>query len=144
MDLTFQEKSIWTSLITTIVLFSVYFFLAFRVILNDDISDGPEKGVIGVIFVGVVIVFVIIETIVHIVLALQTLPEDEDERSRLIGLKATRNGAVLLGVGTWMAFFCLAFTGFDPMLVAHLLLSSFILAEIVRFSSQLIYFRMGV
>ena len=144
MDLTFQEKSIWTSLITTVVLFGIYFIMAFQVLAIDDLSEVPAKFTIGALFTGVVIAFVVIEVVVHIVLALSSPPEIEDERSKLISLKATRNAAIVLAIGVWLSFFGLAFTTYNPMIVAHLLLSFFIMAEIVRFSSKLIYFRMGV
>ena len=144
MDMTFQEKSIWASLITTIVLFGFYFVVAFQIILDDSVEGIPEKFSIGAIFTGVVIVIVIIEVVVHAILAITYPPEVEDERTHLIGLKATRNGAIILVVGIWLAFSGLAFTTYNPMVIAHLLLSSFILAEIIRFGSQLIYYRRGV
>ncbi len=143
MDLTFQEKSLWASLITTIVLFSVYFILAFQIILDPEIGDLPQRFSIGALFTIAIIVFVIIEAVVHILLAIIERPEKEDERARYISLKATRNGAVVLAIGVWLCFAALAFTTIAPMFIAHLLLSSFIIAEIIRFSSQLIYFRLS-
>ena len=144
MDLTFQEKSLWISLITTVVMFGIYFFLAFNIILNPDVEGIPERFSIGALFTLVVIVVVIIEAVTHTLLAIINKPDKEDERAKLVSLKATRNGAIVLAIGVWLSFASLAFSSMAPMLVAHLLLSSFILAEIVRFSSQLVYFRVGV
>ena len=144
MDLTFQEKSLWASLLTTLILFGVYFVLAFQIILNPEVGDLPERFSIGALFTITVIVVIVIETVVHTVLAITNRPDIEDERAKLISLKATRNGALILAVGVWISFAGLAFTGYSSMLIAHVLLSSFILAEIVRFSSQLVYFQRGV
>ncbi len=98
---------------------------------------------IAVFFISIIILIVVVEIILHILLAGFHRPEAEDERDQLIELRATRNAYYLLVAGVVtanIAFLVLA----APILVAHIILFFFILAESVAFITQLFYYRRGI
>ena len=104
-------------------------------------------GIVFLIFIGIsVVVRIIIQIIFHIINAIATREEKipaEDERDKLIKLKATRNsyyaftsGFVLsvlgLAVGMPVYGIFIAFVGFG------------LIAEIIDNGSQIYYYRKGV
>ena len=142
MKLSFKEKSIWISLIITILLFGIYFTLAFTVFTNPY---DPSTNLIG-LFVTVITVYIIIQIILQAAIALVHKKEAEsgaDERDHLIELKATRISYFILACGVWIAGTGMVILT-SQLLMAHIIILFFILAEVVGFSTQLFYYRRGV
>ncbi|NQU51941.1 MAG: hypothetical protein HQ522_05335 [Bacteroidetes bacterium] len=132
-------------LITTIFGWSVYQrHLAGRFDLTEDFSTW---GVIFLIFMGISIVArIVIYIIFHIINAIATRAEDipvEDERDKLIKLKATRNSHYIFSGG-----FVLAIVGLSVGMPVYWIFIAFIisglLSEIVDNGSQIYYYRRGV
>ena len=137
--MSFKEKSIWISLVSTIIIFGYYFLRIFQMANNEKVAHRE----IAVFFISIIILIVVVEIILHILLAGFHRPEAEDERDQLIELRATRNAYYLLVAGVVtanIAFLVLA----APILVAHIILFFFILAESVAFITQLFYYRRGI
>ncbi|MFT3699987.1 MAG: hypothetical protein QM831_42980 [Kofleriaceae bacterium] len=132
--LTFQEKSLWVQLVSTVVIYAVYFVLAVRM------GEGDPR--VGVLFVGTVIAMAVVNAVVHAVLAVMKRPEKADERDRQISLRATKYSYAVLTVGVWCALTVCAMT-LGTFWIAHVGLAAFILAEIVRFASQLVFYKRG-
>lgn len=142
MNMSFQEKSVWISLITTLLVFGYYFVKVIEWMTGGEIY-GPE--IIG-LFIVVVVAMIVIEAVSHIALALSSVKEAElyeDERDQLIELKATRNAYYLLASGVWVAAGSMLLSP-SPLMMANVILFFFILSEITGFSSQLFYYRKGI
>ena len=151
MDLSFQEKSILGSLIINVGLFGYYFFKVFEVFIY-----GTSEALLALpfILIGVVAAVVAVEIVYHVVIALASRPQDEDERDRLIEAKATRIAYFVLAAGCLTAVGHSLFAVFignssidrtiqNPIMTANLVVLSFILAEVVGFAMQLYYYRRG-
>ena len=132
-------------LITGIYSWEVYQrHLAGRFDLTEDIR---QWGIIFLIFIGVTIVArIIIYIIFHIINAIATRGEEipvEDERDKIIKLKATRNSHYVFSGG-----FVLAIVGLSLGLPVYSIFIVFIisglLSEIIDNGSQIYYYRKGV
>ena len=141
MSISFQEKSIWISLVITILLFGLYFVMAFIVFTNPY---DPNTNLVG-LFIGVIILYVIFQIVLHSLVAIVHKKEADkslDERDNLIELKATRISYFILVLGVWVTG-----TSMLPgssLMMAHIIMFFFVLAEIVGFLIQLFYYRRGV
>jgi uncharacterized membrane protein len=142
MYLSFQEKSIWFSLVTTIVIFGFYFGRVFRIFLDPRI---PGPALIG-LFIGTIVLIVLVQIAGQTILAVANRREAEkgkDERGRLVELKATRISYFILVLGVWVAGASM-FVSSAPLFMANIIMFFFILSEVVGYVAQLIYYRRGV
>lgn len=139
MNRSFQEKSIWISLATISLIFGYYFIRIFQMIAGNEI-DAIQSIVI---LITLIVLVIIVEIVFHIIIALRTKPEAKDERDRLIELKATRNAYFLLVFGIFISIGSIA-ASVQPFIVAHVIMFFFILSEIAKFLTQLVYYRKGV
>ena len=142
MNISFKEKSIWTSLIITIIVFGYYFTRVFN-LLNQTTADSAN---LIVLFIGVVIVMIILEIVSHIILAViykKEVNESSDEREKLIELKGIRISYWILIFGIFQAIVSLLMNK-PPLMVANIILLFFVFAQIVGESIKLYYYRKGV
>lgn len=151
--ISFREKSLWVSLLISLVIASVYgdnilaFLAAGEAVSGQDIS--------GLIF-RVVIAFIVLEVVLHIALAMKEqegsgLPEDERERN--YRLLANNVGYWVLSIGVIACisqqminssfgfavqneYTNLALAPFELKLVVI-----FWLSEVARFATELYYYR---
>jgi len=151
MDLSFQEKSIWVSVIAILVVFGYYFISIFSAAGSMTSAETIFR------FIGAIVILVIIEITLHILIAVTDVKGAEehdvvDERDRLVAIKANRNAYFVLTIGVFtlighfVASEMARYPGpdFTPLMSANLLLLIVVSAEIVNFSSQLYYYRKGV
>ncbi len=139
MNKSFQEKSIWISLITISLNFGYYFDRVFKMATQDEINVVENI----VLLISVIVMVIIVEVVFHIIIALRNKPQALDERDRLIELKATRNAYFVLAFGIFLPIACIA-ASVRPFIVAHVIMFIFVLSEIVQFLSQLLYYRRGI
>ncbi len=142
MNMSFKEKSIWISLIATIIIFGFYFSKTFPLFRNFD--DNNTEMVM--LFIGVVILMIIVQIISHIVLAVfnrKDAEAGEDERDKLVELKATRIAHFVLITGVWLTASCLLITK-SPLMLVNIMIFFFILSEVLGFIAQLFYYRKGI
>jgi hypothetical protein len=148
MDLSYQEKSILGTLLATVVVYGYYFTSALRHAGEFD------AGSIGR-FIFAVIAIVVIQIVYHIVLALESKPEPKDERDILIECKAYRNAYFSLATGAFLVISCVIMAVLmhdatpariivTPFLIVNLVLLFMVLAELVKYLSQLFYYRRGL
>lgn len=138
MGTTFQEKSAWIVLISKLVVFGIYFWVALRLHAND----APLPAFIP-LFGVVVVLLVALLAAGHVVAAIVSRPEDPDERDRLIAWRAESHASVVLAVGVLAGIACLILTGHDAW-TANVLLVFLVLSEVVKSVFQLVYYRRGV
>jgi hypothetical protein len=81
--------------------------------------------------------------VAHIFLTLLYRPEKIDERDKLIELRATRIAYFILIFGVFLSIGSVLIST-TPLITAHIVLFFFILAEVVKFITQLVYYRKGV
>jgi hypothetical protein len=136
MDLSFQEKSLWLTLASLIVAFGFYFGSA---IPGASVDVMPAQ--VGM-FVLAVALLVITQVVGHIVIAVVDRRPETDERDRLIGLKGTRNGAYVMATGVFLAL-CTTLLTDGNFVFTHVLLGSWVVAQLVETASQLLLYRRG-
>ena len=150
MDMSYQEKSIVGSLLAMVVVYGYYFAAALRDAGQPEFGGGNVGRL-----VLAVIAIVVIEVVYHIVLALESKPEPKDERDILIECKAYRNAYFLLAAGAFLVIGCVIMAGLardaaptriivTPFITVNLVLFFMVLAELVKFLTQLFYYRRGL
>ena len=142
MNLTFQEKSNWVSLIILSVVWVNYFSRIQPALSTGTINREESIG----LFIGAVVVLVILEVVAHIVLAVsnvKTADQPADERDKTISNKAGN-------IAGWVLAFCVVpigglamFKEVSSVLIANLLLLSLVLSQIVDYALALFYYRRG-
>jgi hypothetical protein len=103
----------------------------------------PDLAAAFGFLVGTTIMMIIVMTLSHTVIAILREPEKEDERDKVIGWRSTRNGYVVTTFGVW-GVLALVFAQAPLGVLAYALLGLFVLAELVRFASELVYYRLAV
>ena len=139
MNKSFEEKSIWISLLTISLIFGYYFVRIFQMAFQDDINVAQSI----VLLISVIVMVIIVEVVFHIIIALKDRPEALDERDRMIELKATRNAYFVLVFGIFLPMAGIA-AQVRPFIVAHVIMFIFVLSEITKFLTQLFYYRRGI
>jgi hypothetical protein len=95
------------------------------------------------LFIAAIVLLVVMQVAGLIVIAIIDRRPGADERSRLIGLKGTRNGAYVLATGVFGAL-CAGLLTEGNFIFTHVLLGSWVLAQLVETGSQLWLYRRGV
>lgn len=147
MDFSFQEKSAAISITAVLGVYGYYFY---SVLLGTGPAS-PQEMLFWMI--GLVVLLVIVEVCFHIVAAVLNPREAnaaEDERERLIALKAYRIGYLLMSVGVLLVLGRILFGSLvEPaevtlLSVANLLLFALVVAEVGHYGAALYHFRRGV
>jgi heme/copper-type cytochrome/quinol oxidase subunit 2 len=136
MDLSFREKSLWLMLVALVASFGFYF----ATVLPPSAADVLPHQVI--LFVIAVVMLVIMQIVGHIFIAIVDRRAETDERDRLIELKGTRNASYVLASGVFVAL-CAAMVTDGNFVFTHLLLASWVLAQVVEIGSQLFLHQRG-
>ena len=136
MGTSFQEKSLWLMLVSLIVCSGLYFGAGLP---SPSANVRPDQMVLFGLAVGLLVVLQIVGHLAIVVLDRRT---QTDERDRLIGLKATRNAAYVLATGVFFAL-CAALWTSGNFVFTHVLLGSWVLAQLVETGSQPYLHRRG-
>jgi hypothetical protein len=139
MEMSFREKSAWISLVLILAVFGPYFWFVGRALAGQAHVHGGTQF-------ALILLFVILEIVVHIAVAARS-PRDAnapmDERENLIDLKATRTAFYVLFGGALLSIFTLHFP-VNVWTLSQFVLFSIVIAELVKFGSQIVLFRRGV
>jgi hypothetical protein len=138
--MSFREKSAWISFVSILLVFSIYFAQAARVLIAGE-SRQPQVHLILVLVLGLVA----LEVVLHVAIAIQSPREarsPKDERERLIDLKATRVAFPVLLIGALCAILPVHLGGGRGVMVDAILLAV-VVAELVKFGAQIVYYRRG-
>jgi hypothetical protein len=135
--LTFREKSACLTALATMFVYVGYFYMTWNATMAAAVP----------VFIGSVVLIVIIMIVGHVVIAgfhspLDELDETPDERDREAALYAVRNAYYLLAVGIWLVPI-LAIMSFRTMVVVNTALAVFILSELTRLGSLIVFYRIG-
>jgi hypothetical protein len=153
--MSFREKSIWISLIGTLLIFGNYFL---NVISLGELPENEAKTMALELAVRAIFLIVFIEIVLQGLLAVRNQKAAKlgaDERDKLFEYKGNNIGYLVLVIGVFLTLGRIVFLEINPefaeqsnvlnvpLFTAHILLFSFIISEVVRFSSQLYYYRTG-
>jgi hypothetical protein len=134
MGLSFQEKSLWMMFVSLVAVFAFYFA---SVLPATALNVMPHQVVL---FTVVVALLVIVQIAGHIVIAIADRRTDTDERDAMIELKGTRNASYVLATGVFLAL-CAALLTDGNFVFTHVLLGSWVVAQLVEIGSQLFLYR---
>ena len=139
MEMSFREKSAWISFVLIVLVFGPYFWLVGRQLMGGaHVHGGTQFALIALFFV--------LEVVVHVAIAVRS-PRDarapKDEREDLIDLKATRAAFYVLFGGALMSIFTMHFR-VTVWIMSQFVLFSIVIAELVKFSRQIVLFRRGL
>ena len=141
------------SLIATLLIFGDYFLNVIS--LGVLPADAAKTAALG-LSLRALFLIVIVEIIFQGMLAVSNRKAAElgaDERDKLFEYKGNNFGYTVLVIGVFITLGRIVFLEINPefieqtngltipLLTAHILLFSFILSEVVRFSAQLYYYR---
>ncbi|HZM94499.1 MAG TPA: hypothetical protein VFB92_13800 [Vicinamibacterales bacterium] len=138
MEMSFREKSAWISLMLIVLVFGPYFWLVGR-------SFAGQTHVHGGTQFALILLFVVLEIVLHIAVAIQSPRDAEapsDERDNLIDLRATRVAFYVLFGGALISIFTLHFP-VNVWTLSQFVLFSIVVAELVKFGSQIVFYRRG-
>ncbi len=139
--MSFREKSAWISLMTLVVVFGAYFWTISQV-LAGEIGYRDSLP----ISIGLLVAFAVLEVVLHLVVVIQSPAEARaarDERERVIEMRATRIAFHVLVVGALACVYLMHVTTSAWAIGQHVLMA-IVVAQVVRFAAQIVYFRRGV
>lgn len=148
MDL--KERRILVSLIGSVLVLSIYSMLVYYKYIAGNTEVLNDLRFLGKSFLILIPVAIVIQIIIQIVFAIVTKiasDEDidpiEDERDKLIELKAIKISHYIFLIGFMLAMGCLAL-GMKPWVMIVVLISSGFVASVVNEILRLYYYRKGV
>lgn len=139
--MTFQAKSTVAMLGILTVIYGWYFATMLAAVGRTPVSEivyQPQMILVTIPLIVLAIIF-------HIAIAIAAPGEAgvTDERDRLIGLRGERLGGLVLAVGVFGGL-VLAMFGGDSFWIAHALLGTLVLAEMVTAATKLVLYRRGL
>ncbi|MFK8052543.1 MAG: hypothetical protein AB8F65_06185 [Woeseiaceae bacterium] len=138
-SVSFEEKSVWIQLIGLSITVGGYFWVA-----GHMLAAGVTHVAAYIpVFAVSVVLLVIILTGGHVLAAITSRSHEPDERDRVIGWRAESLSSWILGFGVITSILALG-SSVEPVWVAHLLLLSMLVTEIVRFILQIVFYRRGM
>lgn len=135
--MSFREKMAWIQMLATLAAYGVYFTIAF-----SRLASGHGQDLLG-LFIGLTIVVIILTGVPAAIVAMRTSKAEmrqADERERVIELKSAWYALMVLNGLLWVGVLGLLI-GFDPILMANLLLLVLVVSELVRWSARIIQLR---
>lgn len=151
--MSYKERSIWVSLAITLYIWFNYFSELYWSAQQNSLTTSSMQSAL----LTVVVMTIVLEILHHIVIAIidnKNANYDEDERDKQISLIGSQNAYYILSFTTITAVLHLLFPVMSQGLVDALNLpSEYVLiniiifgalsAEIIKFSTQVFYYRRG-
>ena len=141
-NVTFEEKSTWVSLATTVFIYAMYFSQVFEGLMNNSLNKGEVAG----LFIGSVVTMIIIQVVLQIILAARNSKEASrsgDERDRLFAMKAGYTSDWVLSFGVLIIAVHIFLNDLNSLWTANLLFLLFVVSQVVCYVMTLFYYRRG-
>ncbi len=145
----YSEKSVWVQLISMVVVLGGYFAVAGAMMANGVMALPAYVP----LFAAAVVLMVVVLVVGHLAALIgerlgggagsARSPDHRDERDRLIGWRAESNAAWIVGAGVICGISAMV-VGAAPVWVAHLLLGSMFVSEVLKYTLQIVYYRRGM
>lgn len=149
-NLSFREKSLLGSLLGLVVVSGLYFSRVLGVLLEGAEPSAASLAGLGIQLLVALIILQIIYQSVIAAFSPDEANEASDERDRQIAARAGNNaGIVLVVLMVGVVVHIMGNAWFEreelisPMIVAHLILLSLVVYQVVDYLSQLIAYRRG-
>lgn len=130
----YREKSAAAALVATLLGLGVYLAL---------VRGAAHPLAIVPAVIGMAVLMIVVLVAAHILMAALRQTDSGDERDMAIILRASHNAYLVLAVGAW-GIIGLALLGASLLTIANAAMIGFTLSEIVRYGSQLFYYRRGM
>lgn len=148
--MSFQEKRMIASIVTTLVVFGIYFLVIFGMYQDGRFSGEDAFSLLGksilVLIVGAIVLNIALTILFSIFLAIANRESNPsfvvDERDRQIELKASNISHYVFGAGFVLSMIAMA-TGQTPFLALNLIVGSFGVASLVECAIQIALYRRG-
>jgi len=151
--MSYKERSIWVSLVALVYIWFNYF----GEINTLHLAQQLTVDAVNDLLFDVVILTIFLEIVLQIIIVIidnKDANYNEDERDKLITLHGSRYAYGLLSVGVFLAVFYTVFPTLSSYVfptidlpnaykVMHLIIIFALAAEIVKFSTQIYYYRRG-
>ncbi|NOU70937.1 hypothetical protein GC098_05750 [Paenibacillus sp. LMG 31458] len=148
--MSFQEKKNIVSLITTLLIFSLYSMYVFQKYQEGSFHTSNAFSFWGAFILILIPVSILAKIIIHIVFSMintiatkEKEPRITDELDKLIELKSTRNSHYVFIIGFLLAMIPLVMDQ-PPYVMFIILISSGLLSEVIGVITQLFLYRRGV
>lgn len=138
MNASFEEKSVRVQLIATVVGLGAYFAIA-GLMIDAGVTALPA---FVPLFMATVVLMVMVLVIGHALAAVLGRPEPRDERDRLISWRAESKSSWVIVAGVFTAITGMVFS-VENLWIAHFLLLSVVLSQVLAFVLQIVYYRRG-
>ena len=137
IDASFRAKSAGVSLFTILII-GMYFIANVFTLLPSD--EPIPNGAVGLIITAVVLI-IVVEIVLQIVLFIGAGKiEERTERDDTVLARASRSAYLALTVGVFATAGAMV-AGFSPFKMGSVLIVSFLVAETVKFASQIVFHR---
>jgi hypothetical protein len=153
MNTTFQEKSTWISMLATAAVATWFFSQSIPLIFLEELAGREALRAFTGLGVAAVVLIVVLQVIGHILIAVISKPENDDERDRSIGLRSDQVGGIVLNVGVISTVGHILAAGFldqpsvvalaSPFGILNLLVASMVIAEICACLTRIWLYRRG-
>ena len=147
--MSYQEKSIYVFLISSIIMFALYCVYMFEMYQEGRFDGADASSLVGksiFVLIGVSIVVSIIVQIIFTIINTIVAKENEhsisDERDKLIDLKGMQFCFIAFGIGFLGSMGALAM-GTAPFMVFCLIIFSMFVGSIVGEITKLFFYRKG-
>ena len=135
----FEEKSVWIQFFSMVAVLGAYFAVAGTMLANGVMVLPAYVP----LFVLAVVLLSLVLAIGHILAAIVGRATSSDERDRVVGWRAESNSGWILAAGVLAAITCMVLS-VPTVWIAHLLLLSLFVSEVVKYILQLVYYRRGM
>lgn len=141
--MTFLEKSIVAQILSILAVYGFFGVRLWGFWDQPAMSTASASGTTAAgALIAITICMSVIGIISHVALALHARPEKSDERDRVIGLRGSRNAYGALALGVWGVLW-LAIAGVPHGALLYATMAAFVLSELVRLGSKLVYYKLG-
>jgi len=141
--MSFREKSAWITFILLLVVFGFYFASVADQLIRP-LHPHPDFFVLFVVlFVVLLVAIVLMEIVLHIIAAIRS-PADanapQDERERLIALRAKRPAFFVLMAGVFLSM-AVVHLPVGRFTIVHAMLFVMWLGELTNYGAQIYFYR---
>jgi hypothetical protein len=137
--MSFREKSAWITFILLLVVFGFYF----ASVADQLIRPVHPHPNFFVLFVVLLVAIVLMETVLHIIAAIRSPAEanaPQDERERLIALRAKRPAFFVLMAGVFLSM-AVVHLPVGRFTIVHAMLFVLWLGELTNYGAQIYFYR---
>ena len=143
-SMSFREKGAWACLLTTIAIFVPYFTQMFRLFARGELKT---TSIITAFFIAS-FWQVLLNVVAQIVIAVRSRQEPKDERDSAIESKSFRHAYWIFAFFVWPVIMVTPVSTLGghlltPALIGQMVFLCFVIAEVTRYSTQVICYRRG-